>query len=109
MMAASWDNGLLAASSRAAGSTCYQGECFEQQIEKTSTEANGRIRVLVKLRNYEASQPQVSLGQPMFATFWVSCRSSGGYIENEEHVRLAQPNHATEPGDNLWKAVCGIR
>jgi len=96
-----------------AGSTCYMGECFEQQIERTSTEANGSIRVLVKVRNYEASQPQVTLGQPTFATFWVSCRSSGGYIENEEHVRLPQPNpqpsHATEPGDKLWNAVCSGR
>lgn len=101
------------ASKQFAGTTCYMDECFDQYIEETSKETNDVIRVRVRTRNYSSFQPKITLGLPTYDTHWVSCRSSGGYIENEQHVRLAQPNsqpsHATEPGDNLWKAVCGIR
>jgi clan AA aspartic protease (TIGR02281 family) len=85
-------------------------ECFDQIIERIITKADGMISVNVKTRNYTASEPQVTLGLPTYSLFTVSCKSPGGYIENEAHIRLPQPNpqpsHATEPGDKLWEAIC---
>ena len=95
---------------RFVGSTCYMGECFDQYIMKETRRSDGTQEVIVNARNYNASNPQVTLGLPTAATFWVSCGPSGGYVENEQHIRLPQPNpkpsHATEPGDKLWKVAC---
>ena len=94
-----------------AGTTCYMGECLDQFIVRTTHLSGGIVQVLVKLRNFNASNPRVTLGLPQYATHWVSCRSRGGYVENEQHIQIEEPNpqpsHATEPAEKLWNAVCG--
>lgn len=93
-----------------AGSSCYMGECFEQIVERVIGETPSSMEVLVKTRNFESARPKVTIGLPIYSTFKVSCRPNRGYIETEQRIRLAQPNrqpnHATEPGDKLWRAVC---
>ena len=93
-----------------AGSICYEGECFDQYITHVFRRPTGLIEVSVKTRNYNASEPSATPGPQTHSTYWISCRLSGGYVENEEHMRLREPNpkpsRATEPGDKLWQAVC---
>jgi hypothetical protein len=93
-----------------AGSICYVGECFDQYVTHASKRPTGLIEVSVKTRNYNVSEPRATPGPQTYSTYWISCRPSGGYVENEEHMRLREPNpkpsHATEPGDKLWQAVC---
>jgi hypothetical protein len=95
---------------RFAGTTCYMGECLDQYIVKVTGSSSGILQVLVKIRTFNAKNPKVTLGLPQYATSWVSCRSPGGYIEDERHVRIEEPNpqasHATEPAEKLWSAVC---
>ena len=98
------------ANERFAGATCYMGECFDEYIVKTVKLTNGILQVLVKIRDYNFSNPRVTLGLPEYGTHWVLCRSPGGYVEDEKHIRIEEPNpqssHATEPAENLWAAVC---
>jgi hypothetical protein len=95
---------------RLAGSMCYMGECFDQYILRTAVDVDGVITVWVKIRKYNSNEPQVTLGLPVQTIEKAQCKSPGGYIESETHVRIAQPNpqpiHATEPADKLWIAVC---
>jgi hypothetical protein len=100
------------ASEKFAGSSCYMGECFDQWIIRTTKLSNGTLQVFVKIRPYNSSDPKVALGLPEYATNWVLCRSQRGYVQDEKHIRIEEPNpqasHATEPAENLWAAVCNI-
>jgi hypothetical protein len=98
------------ASERLVGSTCNMGGCFDQYIEKTATDLDGVISVWLKFSAHDNSNPRVKARAPTFAFSKVLCNSPGGYIENEGHTRLHQPNpqpsHATEASDKLWAAIC---
>jgi hypothetical protein len=99
------------ASERFAGTTCYMGEeCGDQYIVRMFKLASGVLEVIVKSRAYNFSNPRVTLGLPTYTTYRVLCKPREGYVEDERHVRIEEPNprpsHATEPAQKLWIAVC---
>lgn len=94
-----------------AGTTCYMTECFDQIILGTTTDSNDVVTVSVQVRSYDARTPvgTLGLGTTTYRALCRSPRSPNGYIENER-THLAEPNprpnHATEPADKVWTAVC---
>jgi hypothetical protein len=99
------------ANERFAGTTCYMGEeCGAQYIVRIHKLASGILEVSVKLRAYNFLNPKVTLGLPTYATYWVLCKPRGGYVEDERHIRIEEPNprpsHATEPAEKLWITAC---
>ena len=93
------------------GASCYMGECGGQYIVATERDASGIVTIWLRVRQYKAEQPSVTLGQSTMA-YHALCKMPGGYLENERGQRMPEPtvpNHANEPYHRVWIEVCSVQ